>query len=130
MNALFVGANTICEVSDVAWIDISFLSVDKICWLNQYSVDLSFIFNQQSEIDTHLNVLHIDINTNYNTATSTEAALSTMRSIYSRSSWHFTSPTGVTPDLHHALLSKNLGGGIAYVGVICSSTNGFGLSAS
>ena len=97
---------------------------------NQYSVDLYFFFNQQSEIDTHLNVLHIDLNTNYNTATSTSTALSTMMSTYSRSSWHFTSPTGVKPDLHHALLSKNLGGGIAYVGVICSSTNGFGLSAS
>jgi hypothetical protein len=97
---------------------------------NQYSVDLYFFFNQQSEIDTHLNVLHIDLNTNYNTATSTSAALSTMMSTYSRSSWHFTSPTGVKPDLHHALLSKNLGGGVAYVGVICSSTYGFGLSAS
>jgi len=53
-----------------------------------------------------------------------------MRSIFSRpSSWHFTSPTGIKPDLHHALLSKSLGGGLAYVGVICNSETGFGLTA-
>jgi hypothetical protein len=129
VNTLFVGANTIYEVSANSLTYTSLLSI------NTYSNDTLLIStfsstNRQSEIDTHLNVLHIDLNTNYNTATSTSTALSTMRSIYSRSSWHFTSPTGVKPDLHHALLSKNLGGGIAYIGVICSSTYGFGLSAS
>ena len=33
-------------------------------------------------------------------------------------------------DLHHALLGNSLGGGIAYVGVLCSQNYGFGLSAS
>lgn len=106
------------------------VSFRLICWLKSILCCLYSFFNQQSEIDTHLNVLHIDLNTNYDTATNIFDALSTMMSTYSRSSWHFTSPTGVKPDLHHALLSKNLGGGIAYVGVICSSTYGFGLSAS
>ena len=55
-----------------------------------------------------------------------------METKYGRSAsvgWHYTSPDGIKPDLHHALLSKNLGGGIAYIGVICNSTVGFGLSA-
>ena len=33
-------------------------------------------------------------------------------------------------DLHHALLGKGLGGGIAYVGVLCRPDYGYGLSAS
>ena len=49
---------------------------------------------------------------------------------YGRTSWHYTSPSGVKPDLHHALLGKDLKGGIAYVGVICREDYGFGLSAS
>jgi hypothetical protein len=78
-----------------------------------------------------LSVIVIDLNNNYGTATSIFTALDTMRSIFSRpSSWHYTSPEGIQPDLHHALLSKNLGGGIAYPGVICNSNFGFGLSAN
>jgi len=86
----------------------------------------------QTEIDTHLHVLHINLNTNYDSAASTSAALTTMRTIFARTggNWHYTSPSGVKPDLHHALLSKNLGGGIAFIGVICRSDYGFGLSAS
>jgi hypothetical protein len=55
-----------------------------------------------------------------------------MRSKFARSdgSWHYASPSGVQPDLHHALLSRNLGGGIAYLGVLCNPNFGFGLSAS
>ena len=56
-----------------------------------------------------------------------------MRTIYARTTsqgWHYTSPSGVKPDLHHALLGKGLGGGVAYVGVICRPDYGFGLSAS
>jgi hypothetical protein len=86
---------------------------------------------QQTEIDTHLNVLYIHLNGNYESAPNTEVALDTMVSIFGRSSsWHFTSPTGIQPDLHHALLGKSLNGGIAYVGAICNSDVGFGLSAS
>ena len=86
----------------------------------------------QTEIDTHLHVLHINLSTNYESAASTSAALTTMRTIFARTggNWHYTSPSGVKPDLHHALLSKNLGGGKAYLGVICDSDYGFGLSAS
>ena len=31
-------------------------------------------------------------------------------------------------DLHHALLGKNLGGGLAHVGTVCNSVYGFGVS--
>jgi len=87
----------------------------------------------QTEINTHLNILHIVLNANYAASTSTSAALTQMRTIYSRTAtqgWHYTSQAGIKPDLHHAVLGKNLGGGIAYVGVICRQDYGFGLSAS
>ena len=88
---------------------------------------------KQTEINTHLNVLHINLNNNYDNSATTSDALHYMRNTFGRTSsvgWHYTSSTGVKPDLHHALLSKNMGGGIAYVGVICDSDYGFGLSAS
>ena len=86
----------------------------------------------QTEINTHLNILHIVLNANYAAETSTSNALNKMLFLWSRpygGSWHSTF-SGVMPDLHHALLGKNMGGGIAYVGVICRPDYGFGLSAS
>ena len=61
----------------------------------------------------------------------TETALNAMVAKFGRSSsvgWHYTSPSGIEPDLHHALLNRDLGGGRAYIGTICSSSNGFGVS--
>ncbi len=46
------------------------------------------------------------------------------------SGWHYTSPSGIKPDLHHALLGEDLGGGIAWLGVVCSSSLGFGISGN
>ena len=78
-----------------------------------------------------MHVLHIDLNTNYDASANTMEALTAMRSKYARTDgWHYTSPSGIMPDLHHALLSRNLGGGIAYLGTICNPNYGFGLSAS
>ena len=52
-----------------------------------------------------------------------------MKNTYgSTEGWHYTSPLGIVPDLHHALLT-NLGGGLAHVGQICSPKLGFGVSA-
>ena len=70
-------------------------------------------------------MLTIDLNNNYASASGTSSALDIMRTNYGGNSWH-TEGT----DLHHALLGKGMGGGIAYVGVICNSNYGFGLSAS
>lgn len=44
--------------------------------------------------------------------------------------WHYTSPTGAVPDLHHALLGTKLGGGIAFdYNSVCDPGYGYGLSA-
>ena len=83
----------------------------------------------QTEINTHLNVLHINLNRNYDSAATAGVALDTMVARFGRMSWHYTSPSGIKPDLHHALLAKRLGGGVAYGGVICNPNRGFGLSA-
>jgi hypothetical protein len=82
----------------------------------------------QTEINTHLNILHINLNRNYDSAINSGTALDTMVARYGRTSWHYTSPSGIKPDLHHALLGKDLGGGVAYVGVICNPGVGFGVS--
>lgn len=79
----------------------------------------------EKEIDTHLHVAVVDLNTNYDATTSTSGALTEMRAIWAAGSWH---TQGI--DLHHALLGKGLGGGIAYVGVLCRSDYGYGLTAS
>lgn len=97
--------------------------------MHSQTINLTFIC-PKTEVDTHLNVLHIDLNNNYDNAADLFVALDIMQSTFANSSsWHFTSPAGIKPDLHHALLSKHFGGGIANEGVICDSENGFGLSA-
>ena len=82
----------------------------------------------QTEINTHLNILHINLNRNSDSEINMKTALDTMIATYGRTSWHYTSPSGIKPDLHHALLGKDLGGGVAYVGVICNPGVGFGVS--
>ena len=79
----------------------------------------------EKEIDTHLHVVHVQKTNRYDTAKSTTDALSIMRSTFAGSEWH-----SENVDLHHALLAKDLGGGIAYVGALCNSDYGFGLSAN
>jgi hypothetical protein len=82
----------------------------------------------QTEISTHLHVLHISLTTAYDSAIDSGAALDTMTANFGSVGWHYTSPSGIKPDLHHALLRRDLGGGIAYVGTICNSNFGFGVS--
>lgn len=59
----------------------------------------------------------------YDNDPTTSAALGTLKAAYEGGAW--------TPgaDLHHALLGRGLGGGIAYVGAICNTMYGFGVSA-
>lgn len=83
----------------------------------------------EPEIHTHLNVIAIAYTDLYNSATSTLNALEdimrpTFATAYGQP-FHYEGA-----DLHHALLGKGLGGGIAYVGTLCRSDYGFGLSAS
>ena len=69
----------------------------------------------QSEIDTHLNIIHIQSTSLYDQYSSTSQALTAMRNQFSGSSWHYPGM-----DLHTALLGNQMGGGIAYLGVLCS----------
>jgi hypothetical protein len=78
-----------------------------------------------------LHVLHINLNNNYEGYSSTGSVLDEMRSLYGDADvWHYTSPSGIKPDLHHALLGESIGGGKAGVGVICDPLRGFGMSSS
>ena len=79
----------------------------------------------EKEIDTHLHIAVVDLNGIYDSTTSTSDALTVMRNNYANSVWH---TSGI--DVHHALLGNGLGGGIAYVGVLCRSDYGYGLTAS
>jgi hypothetical protein len=84
----------------------------------------------QTEISTHLHVLHISLTTAYNSMADTSTAIDAMLAKFGSSvGWHYTSPSGIKPDLHHALLRRDLGGGIAYLGTICNSNYGFGVSS-
>jgi hypothetical protein len=77
----------------------------------------------EKEVDTHLHVLHIAKTTLYDYESSTSSALDVMFNQYSNpNTWHYTDPvTGETPDLHHAILHKDLGGGVAYPNAVCDS---------
>ena len=73
-------------------------------YINALFVGANTIF--ETEIDTHIHVLHVELNTNYDTSTDTLTALNRMTTRFGREGWHYTSSTGIKPDLHHALLSR------------------------
>jgi hypothetical protein len=118
-----------------------FLEIDSYFWAiqgqNQTNVvnyvDLlvsaaNIIFEE--EIRTHLTIQHLRIYTAassdpYSSASSSQKALSIMRSNYA-GDVNF-GDGDVEIDIHHAFLGKDLGGGIAYVGAICDKSIGFGL---
>lgn len=79
----------------------------------------------EQEIDTHLHVRHVEKTNRYDGASSTSDALTIMRTAFAGNTWHYDNI-----DLHHALLGNALGGGIAYVGALCNSQYGFGLSGN
>lgn len=74
-------------------------------YINALFVGANTIF--ETEIDTHLHVLHVELNANYDTTHTTFSALDIMTTKFGRGGgWHYTSPTGIKPDLHHTLLSR------------------------
>lgn len=81
------------------------------------------------EIDTRLNVLHIRQTSMYDGYNGSYDALMKMQETYEDGSWHYTSGSGHQPDLHHGIFAKDMHGGIAYVGAICSSWYGYGVSS-
>eukprot|EP00804_Cyclotella_cryptica_P019495 CCRYP_006643-RH/>CCRYP_006643-RH protein AED:0.26 eAED:0.26 QI:170/1/0.9/1/0.77/0.9/10/0/645 len=101
---------------------------NTIAYVNALITAASSVY--EKEVDTHLHVLHIAKTTLYDSQTSTSGALDVMVNQYSSQSWHYVDPiTGESPDLHHAILYKSLGGGIAYLGAVCNSNYGYGVSA-
>jgi hypothetical protein len=59
-----------------------------------------------------VNVLHIAKTTLYDSQTDAGNALDLMYNQYASDSWHYVDPaTGESPDLHHAILYRGLGGG-------------------
>lgn len=108
----------------------------------------------EHEVDTHLNVKEISYTTIYDGAGNAGDALDIMFDTYGSNNWH----TDV--DLHHALMGKSVGGGefnyiyhhrvdsdammysqsccfvfsfsigVAYLGVVCNSNYGYGVSGS
>ncbi|KAL7518619.1 hypothetical protein ACHAWX_004271 [Stephanocyclus meneghinianus] len=101
---------------------------NTIAYVNALITAASSIY--EVEVDTHLHVLHIAKTTLYDSQTSTSGALDVMYNQYSSQTWHYVEPTtGESPDLHHAILYRSLGGGIAYLGAVCSSYIGYGVSA-
>mmetsp|Transcript_20584 Transcript_20584/g.30541 ORF Transcript_20584/g.30541 Transcript_20584/m.30541 type:complete len:371 (-) Transcript_20584:1423-2535(-) len=78
----------------------------------------------EKETDTHLNVAQVVQTNRYESQGGVSGCLTVLRNHYrSGSNW----APGV--ELHHALLGRNLGGGVAYLGVICNTDYGYGVSA-
>ncbi|KAL7492436.1 hypothetical protein ACHAWT_004627, partial [Skeletonema menzelii] len=77
------------------------------------------------EVDTHLNVFQMELTTRYNNIKNTMDGLNIMRNNWAGNKW-----SNSQVDLHHALLGKPLGGGVAYVGVVCNKNYGMGVSTS
>lgn len=81
------------------------------------------------EVDTRLHVAHIALTSMYDDETDSLDALEKMKTEYGHpSTFHYKDGFGM--DLHHALLGRDVGGGIAYPGTICNSRYGFGLSSN
>lgn len=73
----------------------------------------SFLIDHNSfDIIISVNVLHIAKTALYDNENSAGDALDIMVKQYSSKSWHYVDPrTGESPDLHHAILRRDMGGG-------------------
>ena len=62
-----------------------------------------------------VHVLHIAKTSIYDTATDLNSAIDKMESTYAGSTWHYSDANGNTPDLHHGLFWRDIGGGRVYI---------------
>jgi len=100
---------------------------NTIDYVNALVSAASSIF--EFEIDTHLNVLHIEATTMYDGASDAQAALDLMKANYSGNTWHYADPvTGENPDLHHFMSFRSEIVGVASVGGVCDSLIGYGVT--
>ncbi|KAL7499780.1 hypothetical protein ACHAWT_007894 [Skeletonema menzelii] len=86
----------------------------------------------EQEIDTHLEVVHVEETHIYDNITSTQAALRAQR-LRPRDNLAGSNYYGVDGDdkiiLVHALLGRHVGGGIAYIDTICDRKWSFGITS-
>ena len=80
---------------------------------------------QYDRVKTHLNVVQMEQTNVYKNIKSASEGLQIMRKNWGGNKWSYPKV-----DLHHAILGADLGGGIAYVGVLCNKNYGFGVSTS
>lgn len=94
---------------------------------NQKLTTFSSIFNNHYTF-FKVNVVEVAVTANYDGSeiSTTQLALQKMKDTYANTAWHYTAGNGI--DLHHALLHRNLGGGLATVGGICDSQVGYGIT--
>ena len=93
--------------------------------VQQYIADLMAGANiiYEKEIDTHLEVSGMLQTNRYDSSGNTSQALDVLRNARMGSNF----PAGA--NLVHALLGRQLGGGIAYLNALCNTNIGFGVSA-
>ncbi|KAL7507478.1 hypothetical protein ACHAXN_004659 [Cyclotella atomus] len=120
---LFIEIDTkFIEQTGGGTVDAAGITLNAYNYINALVTAANVIY--ESEIDTHLHVNTIKLSNLYDSATGTKEALVIMKGKYGGSNWH---TQGV--DLQHALLGRELGGGIAYIGTLCNSDYGFGLTS-
>jgi hypothetical protein len=110
------------ELTGGGTVDAAGITLNAYNYINALVTAANVIY--ESEIDTHLHVNTIKLSNLYDSVTGTKEALTIMKDKYGASNWH---TQGV--DLQHALLGRELGGGIAYIGTLCNSDYGFGLTS-
>ena len=93
--------------------------------VQQYIADLMAGANiiYEKEIDTHLEVSGMLQTNRYDSSGNTSQALDVLRNARMGSNF----PAGA--NIVHALLGRQLGGGIAYLNALCNTNIGFGVSA-
>jgi hypothetical protein len=99
--------------------------------LTLFYIYVLFHYTSNSIIFLHplqkVNVVKVVLTANYDDITSSTAALDHMESIFGGTKWHYTDGNGI--DLHHALLGRSIGGGVASLGAVCNPQSGFGVSS-
>ncbi|KAL3780992.1 hypothetical protein ACHAWO_007453 [Cyclotella atomus] len=114
-------------------VDASFIerqgSAEKAVEYINFLVSASnFVF--EHEVDAHLNVVHVEETDRFDSQTNAKEALSLMRmqlGLQSNSTYYKDSRSKFR--LHHAVLGRYLGGGIAFIDSICDQDWGFGVTS-
>ena len=102
---------------------------NNICWHQTKTFALILI---RAKLNLTVHVAHVALTSDYDDLTTTDDVLAKMKSTRGGASWG-TIPDGTSTtiegiDLYHALLANPLGGGLASVGAICDSQQGFAVS--